>query len=49
MGAERLWNGFGCSRHSAVCLPERLLFWTPSIEETNCIIHGGQAGNGKNE
>lgn len=34
---------------AAVCLPERLLFWTPSIEDTNCIIHGGQTGNGKNE
>lgn len=28
---------------------QSLLFWTPSIEDTNCIIHGGQAGNGKDE
>lgn len=34
---------------SAVCLLECLLFWMHSIEDTNCIIHGRQAGNGKDE
>lgn len=34
---------------SAVCLLECLLFWMHSIEDTNCIIHGRQPGNGKDE
>lgn len=58
MGAERASNGCGVGQaapvsgfllRSAVCLLECLLFWMHSIEDTNCIIHGSQAGNGKDE
>lgn len=58
MGPEWASNGRGvCQAHPvsgfrlryAVCLLECLLFWMHSIEDTNCIIHGRQAGNGKDE
>lgn len=58
MGPEWASNGRGVCQaapvsgfllRSAVCLLECLLFWMHSIEDTNCIIHGRQAGNGKDE
>lgn len=58
MGAERASNGRGVCQaapvsgfllRSAVCLLECPLFWMHSIEDTNCIIHGRQAGNGEDE
>lgn len=58
MGPEWASNGCGVCQtapvsgfllRSAVCLFECLLFWMHSIEDTNYIIHGRQAGNGKDE
>lgn len=59
MGARRASNGCAVGQaappvsgfllRSAVCLLACLLFWMHSIEDTNCIIHGRQAGNGKDE
>lgn len=46
---RRVCQASGFPLRSAVCLLKCLLFWMHSIEDTNCIIHGRQAGNGMDE